>query len=209
MISPAMGPPESFRGDRSRPSIRERRVELVAHGLAIAFVVSLVAPMLIEQKTYFVDWGNHLYLLDRQRESIELTGLPSYFLHTQQTGAFYPFFLFYGGTLYAIGGYLAIVFQSSWVAYIALFAAGFAMAYGGTYWLGRTLSLGAIAAHGPAVVVVTSAYYLTNVFGRGAWPEVMAASALPLVIAATVNLVVSPRLRLGSAFLLVVAPVDS
>src|SRR5207253_8727320 len=40
-----------------------------------------------------------------------------------------------------------------------------------------------------AIVFVTSAYCVTNLYGRGAWEEFIAVSALPLVLAASLRLV--------------------
>src|SRR5207342_2214072 len=113
---------------------------------------------------YFADWENHLYLIDRQSDAIRESGLPSAFLHTAETGLFYPQPAFYGATLYAIGGYLAVATGSSWAAYLLLWALSVAMAYGGTWWLARQAGVGALLAHLPALVVVTSAYALTNVY---------------------------------------------
>jgi hypothetical protein len=55
-------------------------------------------------------------------------------------------------------------------------------------------------------VFVTSAYYVTNLYGRGAWAEFMAVSALPLVLAATLRLV-RGRWRFWPAACLVAASV--
>ena len=61
-------------------------------------------------------------------------------------------------------------------------------------------------AHAPAIVFVTSAYYVTNLYGRGAWAEFMAVSALPLVLAASLRLV-RGRLSVGPVVCLVAASV--
>ena len=50
-------------------------------------------------------------------------------------------------------------------------------------------------AHAAPLVLVTSAYYVTNAYARGVWPEATAASSLMLVLAAGVHLLRADRLR--------------
>ena len=56
-------------------------------------------------------------------------------------------------------------------------------AYGGFYWLGRLAGLGRFVAQVPALIFVTSAYYVTLIYGRGDWPEFVAVSSMPLLVA--------------------------
>ena len=67
--------------------------------LGIGAVLALAFPMLWTGRAYFGDWGNHLFLLDQQTLWLRSHVGPTYFVHTTETGAFYPHFLFYGGTL--------------------------------------------------------------------------------------------------------------
>ncbi len=76
-----------------------------------------------------------------------------------------------------------------------LWSLGFAMAYGGTWWLARQAGVGAALAHLPALVVVTGAYALTNVYSRGALSEFVAGSAIPLAVASGWALLGAPRAR--------------
>ena len=50
----------------------------------------------------FSSRGAKVVIVDRDTESIAATGWPTYFLHSAATGLFYPFLLFYGGTLILI-----------------------------------------------------------------------------------------------------------
>jgi hypothetical protein len=61
-------------------------------------------------------------------------------------------------------------------------------------------------AHAPAIVFVTSAYYISDPYGRGAWAEFIAVSALPLVLGASLRLV-RGRWRVGPVACLVAASV--
>ena len=154
-------------------------------GLALVAVsAGLWLPLLLTDRTYYSDWANHLYYVARQAESLRALGRPSYFLHSDLSGPFYPYYAFYGGTLYVLTGCLAIVCGSVHLAYAAAFGAGFAMAHGGAYWLARQAGVRRPEAHLPGVVIVSSAYFLTNAYGRGSWAELIATSALPLVAAA-------------------------
>jgi hypothetical protein len=62
--------------------------------------------------------------------------------------------------------------------------------------LGRWLALV------PGLIFVTSAYYIVLVYVRGDWPEFTGVSMIPLLVAASVSVLRSERLRLGPAFAL-------
>ena len=150
-------------------------------GLLVAL---LVAPTALRGDAYFTDWTNHLWLIAKQSQEMgEQGGLPSLFMSTPQTGFLYPQFLFYGGTVYAAFGYVALLLGSSTAAYSLSWILGFSAAYGGLWWGARIAGVSRIASHVPAVLYVSSAYYLTNVYARGAWTEFLAVSALPLGLA--------------------------
>ncbi len=118
---------------------------------------------------------------------------------------FYPLFAFYGGTLFALTGALAVVLGGSTIpAFEVVTLAAIAAAYGGLFWLARQLGLRGALAHAPALVFVTSAYYVSDLYGRGAWAEFIAVSALPLVLAASLRLV-RGRWRVGPVVCLVAA----
>ena len=120
---------------------------------------------------------------------------------------FYPLFAFYGGTLFALTGALAVILGGSTIlAFDVVTVAAIAAAYGGLFWLARQLGVQGVLAHAPAIVFVTSAYYVTDLYGRGAWAEFMAVSALPLVLAASLRLV-RGRWRVGPVVCLVAATV--
>src|SRR3954453_13789292 len=78
---------------------------------------------------------------------------------------------------------------------------------GGWGWLGRQAGLGGWVAHAPALIYVTAAYVLTNAYARGTWPELVATSAIPLVIAGGWWLLRAPRWRAGPVAAWVIAVV--
>ncbi len=84
---------------------------------------------------------------------------------------------------------------------------GFAMAFMGTAWLGRQAGLPPSLALLAGLVVVSSAYYLTNAYGRGSWAELIATSAVAPVAAAAAALVWGPKVRRRDAGMLFLAAV--
>ncbi len=140
-----------------------------------------------------MDFTNHLWLVGVQERSIAHHLTPTFFMNTQYDGVFYPFFMFYGGTVYAIGGALAALLGGAIiVAYVVLSVAAISAAYAGMLWLARQLGVRSWAAHAPAITFVASAYYVTNLYGRGAWPEFVATSMIPLVLASGWRVLAGP-----------------
>src|SRR5262249_18821238 len=87
-------------------------------------------------------------------------------------------------------GALAVVLGGSTVlAFEAVTLAAIAAAYGGLFWLARQLGVKGLLAHAPAIVFVTSAYYATDLYGKGAGVGFMAVSMLALVPAAALRFV--------------------
>src|SRR5262249_1810400 len=92
--------------------------------------------------------------------------------------------------LFALTGALAVILGgSTTLAFEAVTVAAIAAAYGGIFWLARQLGGKGLLAHAPAILVLTSAYYLPNLYRPGAWVEFVAVSMLPLVLAASLRLV--------------------
>jgi hypothetical protein len=172
--------------------------------IALAVVLLLAAPALFTRDGFIDDWVNHLWLTWLQSRQINATGLPSLFIHASPLGVFYPNFVFYGGTLYAIGGYLMALTGAPVAVFVGMLTAAIAAAYLGTLWVARQAGVPGLAAHLPAIVVVSGAYYLSLAYGRGSWPELLATSAIPPMIGAVVHLIrrgasAGPVLILGIA----------
>jgi hypothetical protein len=172
-------------GARRRPSTPA----LIDVAIATLAVLLIASPLLFTSDGFAPDFTNDLWLAGYQQHVIAAHLHPTLFLQTQQ-GVFYPIFAFYGGTLFALTGALAALLGGSTIlAFEVVTVAAIAAAYGGLFWLARQLGVKGVLAHAPAIVFVTSAYYVTDLYGRGAWAEFMAVSALPLVLAASLRLV--------------------
>jgi uncharacterized membrane protein len=147
------------------------------------------------------DWYQHMWYAWHQAESIRLNQAPSLFAYNK-AGAFDPHYAFYGGTLYAAAGLLTLAVGSVKIAFglSAVLAVG--TAYGGWYWLARMARLTPWVAHLPGVLFITSPYYINIIYRTGAWAELVAVSALPMLVASGTSVVRAERLRLGPALAL-------
>jgi len=175
--------------------------------IAGAVIVVLSSPVLFTNRVFAVDTTNALWMGSIMRQSLSHGVPPSFFINTGRvplSGVFNPLFAFYGGPLFAVfGALIAIVGMGA--AYIVLVVLSFAAAYGGSLWISRQAGLRGLLAHAPAFAVVSSAYYLTNLYGRGDIPEFVALSVIPLFIASAVHEVRAPRSTAGPTVLLVVS----
>jgi hypothetical protein len=168
---------------------------------------ALAWPLLFTGATFNDDWLNHLWYMWHQSLAIRSEHHPSLFL-SYSGGVLYPFYAFYGATLYATAGALSLALGNAPLqTYVLTYMIGFAAAYGGWYWMARTFGLTGWPAHLPGVVFVTSAYYLTMVYGLGDWPEFLAVSAVPPTIASALSVLRAPRLRAAPALALVASTV--
>lgn len=172
--------------------------------IPVVVLLLLTAPALFTSRGFVDDWVNHLWLTWRQSREIRATGIPTLFLNADPIGVFYPNFLFYGGTLYAVGGYLMVLTGSPVAVFVGILTAAFCAAYGGMLWISRQAGVVGVAAHIPSIIVVTGAYYLSLAYGRGSWPELIATSAIPVLVAASLRSVSSgpspgPVIALGLA----------
>ncbi len=175
--------------------------------LAIVLVV-IGGPALFTRNGFSYDFTNHLWLVWVQEQAISHHLAPAYFVDAPKLGVFYPFFAFYGGTLYAASGALAALLGGHVdVAYVCTILFAIAAAYGGLLWLARQLGARGWMAHAPALTFVASAYYVTNLYGRGAWTEAIATSTIPLLLASGLKLARSERVELLPATLFVISAI--
>jgi hypothetical protein len=170
--------------------------------LATGVIVFLAWPMLFTSAGMAQDWVNHLWYMWRQSVLIERSHQPSLFLN-EGGSVFYPLYAFYGGTIYALAGGLTALFGNAAVeVYVASYLAGFAVAYGGWYWLGRMAGLGRWTAQAPGLLYISAGYFLTLIYARGDWPEFVAVSTLPLLVASALSVMRAERLRILPALAL-------
>jgi putative flippase GtrA len=169
---------------------RDTVIDTVIATLAVLLVAS---PMLFTVNGFAPDFTNDIWMSSVQQHMIAAHLHPTLFLNTEQQGIFQPQFVFYGGPLFAVtGGLAAVLGGSTLLGFYLMTLAGIAGAYGGLFWIARQLGVRGRLAHAPAFVFVTSAYYVTDLYGRGAWAEFMGVSSFVLVLAASLRLVRGP-----------------
>ncbi|HEX3804253.1 MAG TPA: hypothetical protein VHV75_15565 [Solirubrobacteraceae bacterium] len=185
--------------------------------LLTAAVVALVSsPALFSKSGFATDFTNHLWLSDVAGKNLWAAGHPTFFLNATGNGSatnltspapigvFSPFFAFYGGTLYAVVGAIAQLLGDPLAAYVGFIVFMIASCYRGTLLLARQAGLSTWWSQLPALVVVTSAYFVTDIYGRGAWPEFVAGAAIaPMLASASAVVKSSPlgtRAMVGLVF---------
>ncbi len=138
------------------------------------------------------------WLIAHQANALRHDHAPSLFL-TSSWVAFYPVFAFYGGTLFVLGGAIALVVGSAVAAQVILYFLALAAAYGGWFWLARMAGLRSWHAHAPAVLYVTAPYVLTNIYARQDLTELVGTAMIPPVLASAISILRADRLRAGPA----------
>ena len=167
---------------------------------AAALILYLTRLVLFEPERFAVgDFGNHAWYIRHQADALRTTHAPSLFIYTG-AAAFYPIFVFYGGTLFVVAGALSLLFGgSSYAAEAIVYAVAFAAAYGGWYWLARMAGVRGWLAHAPGVAYVTSPCVLTIMYAAQALPQTVATAAMPLMVASALSVGRADRLHLGPA----------
>jgi hypothetical protein len=174
---------------------------------ALLLIAAISWPLAFSNATFSDDWINPLWYMWHQSLTIRDDHAPSLFVNFSG-GIFYPLYAFYGGTLYALAGALSLALGNAPLeTYILTYLLGFAAAYGGWYWISYSFGVRGWLAHIPGVVFITSAYYLTMIYAVGDWPEFLAVSMMPLMIAAGLSVLRAPRLRFGPALALIASSV--
>ncbi|MGH2852788.1 MAG: hypothetical protein ACRDLF_01155 [Solirubrobacteraceae bacterium] len=177
-------------------------------GAAALLLIGVLAwPLLFSGVPFNGDWIGQAWFLWQQSLAIRANHFPSLFLNYPY-GVFYPHYAFYGGTLYALTGTLALLLGNAPMeTYVLTYLLGFAAAYGGWYWLARASGLGRWWAQVPGLVFITSSYYLTEIYARGDWPEFIGVSMIPLMVAAGLSVLRADRLRGWPALALTVSSI--
>ncbi|HEV2858549.1 MAG TPA: hypothetical protein VGW80_09130 [Solirubrobacterales bacterium] len=157
-------------------------------------ILCLLAPVLLSDRTFSTDWGNHYWLIYMQGLDISHLHEPSYYLQST-LGAFYPYYAFYGGTFYVVAGTISSAISPD-VAAAAVYLGALAASYLGWTWLAKQAGVRGWRAQLPGAIAVTAPFAVTNLYGRGGIPEVVATAMLPLIAAAAISLVREPRARL-------------
>ena len=141
---------------------------------------------------------DRLHKLDRlgtvRGYQIDHGQLFSYVLNGRVVGIANPFWAFYGGPMHtAVGALSDILGHNVILAFDILGLAAWSSAYGGMFWIGRICGLSKADSHFPAICVTTSAYWISDLYGRGDWMEFVAISSIPMVIASALAILRSRR----------------
>jgi hypothetical protein len=176
-------------------------------GAALLLIGVLAWPLIFSGSAFNGDWMEQLWFMWQQGLAIRANHVPTLFLNYPY-GVLYPHYAFYGGTLYALIGTLALLLGNAPIeTYVLTYLLGFAAAYGGWYWLARACGVGRWQAHVPGLVLITSPYCLTLIYERGDWPEFIGVSMIPLMVAAGVSVLRADRLRAWPALALTVSSI--
>lgn len=161
----------------------------------------LVIPFVINQNTWF-EWANAIWLLKLQTAYVRAHGVPTFFVSgTHQV--FYPVHLYYAGPLFTILAYPSVVF-GAWPVFVVATGLAFVGLAVGVYWLARSLSVPRNHAVAPALLFATTPYIVSDLYGRGAWTELLALAAASMTVGATAATLSSARRR-GRYFVILVA----
>ncbi len=149
----------------------------------LAFLVGTVVVLRFAlYETSWSEWGNAYWLLLQQKDSIEHTGLPSYFVSSAPSGIAYPHHVYYAGFLLTVMAYISFA-SSTWFVFCASLVCAYAFTMIGSYWLCALFTTRRVAAL-LSMIVVLSPYVITNLYGRGAWAETVGVGSGILLIGA-------------------------
>jgi hypothetical protein len=174
------------------PMVRAAATALAVCGL----LVLLTWPLITDTARLLGDAETDAGFIGHQADSLRQGYLPSHFIHWD-TGIFYAVFAFYGGTLFALGGLIALVVGSAMAAQAIIYVLALGAAYGGWFWLARMAGVRSWRAHAPALLFVTAPYVLTNVDVRQDLAESVATAMIPLLLASALSILRADRLRAG------------
>jgi hypothetical protein len=176
--------------------------------LTLSMVFIVVAPMILTRSGFAYDFTDNLWLTWAAGRGLVEAGHPSYFLDASipAMGVFYPLLAFEGGTLLVLtGGIGELLGGHPVLAFTIVITLAVAGDYLGALWLARQFGLRGLLAHAPGIAIVTSAYYITNLYGRGDFPEFVAVAALAPLAASAVHLVRTPMWRPGAVLVFVLS----
>jgi hypothetical protein len=160
-------------------------------------VLALLAlPFVLRQNTWF-EWENVLWLLQLQTEHVRAHGLPSWFIHAPDQ-VFYPHHVFYAGPLLAVLAYPSLVF-GAWPVLAATCAASFAALSAGASWAARALGVPDGLALAPGVLLATTPFVVSDLYGRGAVTELVALAGVAVALGGACAVLAGRRGRAPTA----------
>ena len=152
----------------------------VLHFVSISIIFLVIHPFLVRQNAW-AEWANAFYFMSDRHSHFPLNTNFTYFLHTYQSGFFYPQHLFYGGfaTLLIV---LVLYPLSSLSIFLITISLAYVSAYTGCFLILRFFNTPRGLAAGLSLSVALSPYMVTELYGRGAWAELMGFSCCLLSI---------------------------
>lgn len=167
----------------------------------VCFVLALAVtgPVWLTDRSFGGDWWLHIRLIQQQAEAWQALGHPTRFTSLEPVGALTPLPMMFGATWYALGGLLANLGLGAIGAYVLLHILVVWSSIFGMWWLSRIIGVSGPWAFVPGLALVSSAYYLGDVLGRGGFGEFSATQTLPLLFASLAEVVWSGRLRARAA----------
>ena len=147
-------------------------------------------PFILYQNSWW-EWSTSYWLLERQTAYVSAHGLPTLFLH-DAAGAYNPFFVFYSGFTFSLLAYPATLF-GTWPVFAASVVTAMVCGYLGIWWTARNLGLSPQLAILPGLAFATTPYVLSEIYGRGAWAELVAVNATAVALGASTSLLWRPR----------------
>jgi hypothetical protein len=147
-------------------------------------------PFILHQNSWW-EWGNAYWLLERQTAYVSAHGVPTLFLHNYSE-AYNPYYVYYAGFTFSLLAYPAALF-GAWPVFVASVIVAMAGGYLGVWWTARNLGLSPQLAILPGLTFATTPYVVSEIYGRGAWAELVAANAAAVVLGATTSLLWRPR----------------
>ncbi len=176
-----------------------RRLSTYAPPLLVGL---LAVPFLVRQNSWW-EWNNAFWLLERQTAHVEAHGVPTLFVHAL-SGGFNPFFAYYAGFVFSVLAYPAAVL-GVWPVFAATVVLAIVAGYLGIWWAARNLGLSPHLAVLPALVFSTTPYVLSEMYGRGAWAELIAVNAVAVLLGGLTALLWHPERGRIPAYAAVVA----
>ena len=152
-------------------------------------LVALLALPFIQRQNSWWEWSNAYWLLERQTEHVSAHGVPTLFLNNV-SGAFNPFYTFYAGFTLSVLAYPAAVI-GAWPVFAGTVVAAIVCGYVGIWWTARNLGLSPQLAVLPGLVFTTAPYVLSEIYGRGAWAELVAVNAAAVLLGALTAMLLS------------------
>ncbi|MCW3004461.1 MAG: 6-pyruvoyl-tetrahydropterin synthase related domain [Conexibacter sp.] len=188
-VAPTLHPPPAI----TLAPDTERRIVTFVPPLLVGL---LALPFVLHQNAWW-EWVTAYWLLDRETAHVAAHGIPTFFLHTS-AAAFYPHYVFYGGFVFSILAYPAAI-VGAWPVFAATTVAALMAGYLGIWWAARNLGLSARLAVLPAATFATTPYVLTDLYGRGAWAELVAVNGAAVMLGGLTALLWHPQRRRAPA----------